>query len=69
MNLLLMLLVSLHMMNGKELNKILDFVKGNIHMFWIGIAIGFIIGIITLTAISCVIASGEVEKNENKTDY
>ncbi len=43
--------------------------KGNIHMFWIGIAIGFIIGIITLTAISCVVASGEVEKNENKTDY
>lgn len=38
-------------------------------MFWIGIAIGFIIGIIILTAISCVVASGEVEKNENKTDY
>ncbi len=38
-------------------------------MFWIGI--GFIIGIITLTAISCVIAPDEVEKNENenKTDY
>ena len=38
-------------------------------MFWIGLVIGIIIGIVSLSIISCIIVSGQCSRKEEKSKF